>query len=89
MTEWIDVKDRLPDIDTPWVTVFDGHYVRPATFCDGVWESWEGFAFDPRESERLEGVTHWIPFPNAPRGIVQKSSKMACKSFVSGAEGGT
>lgn len=57
MSEWIDVRDRLPE---PYVDVLARHkngYVRVE--CMSLYES---FSFSPVYGE----VTHWSPLPELP-----------------------
>lgn len=75
MSEWIEVKDKLPDnlghFIIFFVPVFKGsftgfysdgnnpHYVKGFWHDDGRWDA---------EENRLEEfeVTHWMPWPNNP-----------------------
>ncbi len=74
MTEWIDVKDRLPEpnIDVlAWVTSIEKtffeageKYAAIERFClwsDGVDPSFRSDRFYPAK------VTHWQPLPEAPK----------------------
>src|ERR1700724_77719 len=68
MTDWISVKRRIPGPkDGTWVIVYNGKVRRMAKYTDGEWEAYEGFHHDPDQSEKIEGVTHWISVPAAPR----------------------
>lgn len=68
MTHWISVKRRVPGPkDGTWVIVYNGKVRRMAKYTDGEWEAYEGFHHDPDQSEKIEGVTHWISVPAAPR----------------------
>lgn len=68
MTEWISVKDRLPDF-------FDEVLVYNSC-CDdsGISIAWRkqgnngGWVWDSRMvyPDDLVGVTHWMPLPNPP-----------------------
>jgi hypothetical protein len=61
MTEWIDVKERLPATYTRCLvhTIYGGD--RP------VVESWYGSRGDGgEEGFWLGGVTHWMPLPDPP-----------------------
>lgn len=57
MSDWISVKDRLPDVDGEYI-VF-----RPPenTFGDIVIRTFRGGEFSG-----LFEVTHWMPLPPAP-----------------------
>ena len=61
MSEWISVKERLPE-DFEWVLAVDkDRCVGEAMFSsrDG---SWDG----PYGEYHLYGVTHWMPMPEPP-----------------------
>ena len=68
MTEWISVKDKLPE-DRDWVLVWHTAYKTPkkAKYKDDFGFSLPIFILDGANSLELEGeVTHWMPLPNAP-----------------------
>ena len=54
MSDWISVKERLPE---PWTQVIgilpDGGFRVTWTYYDGSW--WDS------------GITHWMPLPDPPK----------------------
>ena len=59
--KWIPVSERLPE-DYEDVLVYSGG-VEPG-WCDrGVF-----YEYDKYESDRIDGVTHWMPLPEPPKG---------------------
>ena len=74
MSEWISVKDRLPEFTrteydwycSDWILVWNGRYPRIATY-EKYPEKEPQFMcgvidFEPKN------VTHWMPLPELPRG---------------------
>lgn len=61
MSEWISVKDRLPE-ETREVLVFDS---RNYLIWQARWmgDEWVDPCMDP-----IEKVTHWTPLPEPPEG---------------------
>jgi hypothetical protein len=58
--EWISVDERLPEeYDT--ILCFNGSYVQASVFLDEFIED------DKYEGDPIRGVTHWMPFPQAPK----------------------
>jgi len=59
MSEWISVKDRLPDVTGDY-TVYNPRSVYmtiyTATWFNGEWNNSNGF------------ITHWMPLPAPPKG---------------------
>lgn len=68
MSDWISVKDRLPDLNQR-LLVFEHGEVYPAYF-QGARESWAGHMparFRLYGSEgRFDNATHWMLMPAAP-----------------------
>lgn len=67
MSDWINIKDRMPDQKEPIV------YARPHSRRNGVWSV--GIAYwtvserwnPEHESQRApQGFTHWKPLGDAP-----------------------
>jgi hypothetical protein len=56
MSEWISVKDRLPE-DASNVLIAWADGVSEACFCDDGW---------CRDGRMLLWVTHWMPLPKSP-----------------------
>lgn len=64
MSEWISVKDALPDAGTRNLTArYD--YVTNTQFCDLLW--YDGFWWN-RLFKGDFAVTHWMPLPEPPEG---------------------
>lgn len=65
--EWISVKDRLPNYDTPVIICTDEKFVYAGTIIGGTWfldnDSW------------TENVTHWMPLPEPPNADMRGDSK--------------
>jgi hypothetical protein len=76
MTEWISVKDRLPEGDG-FVLI---HYSKEYTdkdpnwvWCDGTSRTyvavlWEGDWWDCDKLNVICDPTHWMPLPQPPKG---------------------
>lgn len=71
MSEWISVKDRLPeragldDDMTEYVIVCEksstGGYVSVCGYEKDGWSDWDNFGtIDPKR------ITHWMPLPEPP-----------------------
>lgn len=84
MSNWISVNDRLPDEDGEYLVFFNGEpsemcVLNFATVLSNADEAW--FAFEnrnysgwydwdwaEREYYEVDGVTHWQPLPEPPKG---------------------
>jgi len=72
MSEWISVKDRLPEKpDFDWVLVQtkmspENYYGVPhiAELRNGIW--FTDMLDDPMEKTLSINVTHWMPLPEPP-----------------------
>ena len=65
MSEWINVKDRLPEHEDRYL-VINGmqQYIMPFKFNGvglGYWEC--GYRFHSKAND----VTHWMPLPEPPK----------------------
>jgi uncharacterized protein DUF551 len=63
MSEWISVKDRLPEFETSvLVAILDTTTLNYFQIVSRYWKSeiWGGLSRD-------QVVTHWMPLPPAPR----------------------
>ena len=61
MSEWISVKERLPD-DFEWVLAVDKDRCVGEAMFSSMDGSWDG----PYGEYHLYGVTHWMPMPEPP-----------------------
>lgn len=57
MTEWISVKDRLPDEEVN-VLIFNG-YIKKTCLLNGEWLL--------NSKLQQEKTTHWMPLPEPPK----------------------
>ena len=62
MSEWISVKDRLPD-EFEWVLACDKDRCVGEAMFTRIGERWDG----PYGEYQLHGVTHWMPMPEPPK----------------------
>lgn len=62
-SEWISVEDRLPDREGETVLYYDGKEVDA---CNFYFEKFH--TIDLYESDIIDGVTHWMPLPEPPKG---------------------
>jgi len=82
MSEWISVKDRLPELRTSVLCVVENHIgkipivlSREQTTHDGIIEWIATFAFKPPEKYgepffpvvKEKLVTHWMELPELPK----------------------
>lgn len=63
MSEWISVKDRLPEVGRYGVSGYQLLLVNGWCFTGRVWT--DGHWAQPDET-RLKKVTHWMPLPPLP-----------------------
>ena len=81
MSEWISVKDRLPEfIENKFVSenvlgVVDGKIGVYCRFIDEGWYwtkvhniGWEDLRESETEANDEYEVTHWMPLPEPPKG---------------------
>lgn len=66
--EWISVKDRLPEVGKP-VLVYRGRCLGElmnvyVLLDEGRWEDDYGYYGSAED----EGITHWMPLPQPPKG---------------------
>lgn len=73
MSEWISVKDRLPESGVPVLVTFVG-YTDNKLHSDGV-ARWEpdlngyngGWEWTLDFSDATVEITHWMPLPEPPK----------------------
>ena len=69
--KWISVKERLPDKDGTYLVRWENKSVSDAEYESlyGSFGHWLDFWLD-KEAEWVEydGITHWMPLPEAPKG---------------------
>lgn len=71
MSEWISVKERVPEDGVPVLITYLGYYDnRP--YCDAIanirngdWGWYEAAGEDNDEVVRVT-ITHWMPLPSPP-----------------------
>lgn len=71
MSEWISVKERLPESGIPVLVAYLG-YRTGEQRCDGVavvdnngvWGWWDG---GNAEETVIVEITHWMPLPEPPK----------------------
>ncbi len=83
--QWISVKDRLPKRDVNMsefarlnVLAFDGQVVEQVYFNDNIFndldcgniESW----CQRHSNIDIKNITHWMPMPNQPERLSEKTS---------------
>lgn len=68
MSEWISVKERLPeDDDTVWVfSIKSGSWCAFHMGENRVMKKGWYRINDNNYSEEIKGVTHWMPLPEPP-----------------------
>lgn len=75
MSEWISVKDGLPEVANPYLVVVKEKYPHEeecnvyvdvaASHGDYIDDFWDTFN-DWKEGQEVH-VTHWMPLPEAPK----------------------
>lgn len=69
MSEWISVKDRLPDVPKD---DYMSDYVLAYDKNAGIWVAFfcsSGYWCEARECVSFENVTHWMPLPEPPTEV--------------------
>ena len=72
--EWISVEEKLPE---EWANVVGVNSAGAMMLVNHIWKnkiypklgylgSYEEERYDGRMSNRLDGITHWMPIPPAP-----------------------
>ncbi len=62
MSEWVSVKDRMPEPGVPVLVVYSGHVQYVTYQLEAIeWSSTEG-----GETMPLSFVSHWMPLPEPP-----------------------
>ncbi len=61
MSEWISVKDRLPEDDSFVITINEFGYYRFLAFDGECWRT-----DDHKMMGLVVPVTHWMPLPEPP-----------------------
>ncbi len=71
MSEWISVKDRLPDESGRYLVAnFEHDYVAVLHFSmrHGMFNSFDEFS-PMAASDRAIPITHWMPLPEPPEKV--------------------
>lgn len=63
MSEWISVKDRLPEDNGKYLVCVDGDKINPPYVI--TWWFWNG-KFEDFQYFPSRHVTHWMPIPEPP-----------------------
>ena len=66
MTEWISVKDRLPELDAPILAWVSTYYQNRGGFEIAMRWAQDGKWWTLRACELRNSVTHWMPLPEPP-----------------------
>lgn len=68
MSEWISVKDRLPDCKNFWYLIYvDGMSTMAFLDFDENGNSYWLCHNDNDKSDCWDSVTHWMPLPEPPK----------------------
>ncbi len=65
-TEWIKSSERLPEVDTPCLVMYQG-YIQALCF-NSHYQVWDDADGDDYRCD-LDAVSHWMPFPNKPEDL--------------------
>jgi hypothetical protein len=63
MSEWISVKERLPETNELCIVYTEFRALVPALYGNESWIFDEGQGWSEK---RLSYVTHWMPLPKPP-----------------------
>lgn len=64
MAEWIDVKDRLPDVGARVLTLSKYNRISDRELYKFRYGE---FIFRPDGMKPISDITHWMPLPESPR----------------------
>lgn len=64
MSEWISVKDRLPDVSHDEIVCWNGKFSRIGKFLSSL--KYGDSFFSPHD-EYLRWITHWMPLLPPPK----------------------
>lgn len=70
MSEWISVKDRLPECGEKCLAVLNtifGSYVDLFIYTNDILTNEPGFYCIYNLYYRMDKVTHWMPLPEPPK----------------------
>jgi len=63
MSEWISVKDRLPEYDTKFLVYFESGNMSVKWWWAMEWDRW---LYHVEKNVGPDKITHWMPLPNPP-----------------------
>lgn len=67
--EWINVKDRMPDIGTRCLIFEPDGTILICNYCKSIWNNPRnsiGFLDEQDEQPSMCYPTHWMPMPEPP-----------------------
>lgn len=65
MSEWISVKDRMPEKEGKYIVCVAGNVCVLPMIVNGVgYKYWETGKYFKKEMDK---VSHWMPFPEPPK----------------------
>lgn len=69
MTEWINVKDRLPDDKEQYLICNESNFGKiDIAYYQPIGDKFSNYEpFWQARSHRSTGVTHWMPLPEPPK----------------------
>ena len=69
MSEWISVKDRIPDNETEVLIVLDMNTIDIGFYnYNPTWNQWVSFKYS--DDNNQVNVTHWQELPELPKVFV-------------------
>lgn len=67
MSEWISVKDRLPEMDIPVLAFIGTYYQGKGGFDIAIrWSERNGEWWTIKAWDLRDDVTYWMPLPDPP-----------------------
>ena len=67
MSEWISVKDRMPEKEGKYIVCKSGNvYALPMRINGLGHKYWEAGKYFKKETDK---VSHWMPFPESPKEV--------------------
>lgn len=66
-SQWISVKDRLPERSGDVLVCHDEYYIMSVLSYSWRHKAFNAFDSLPTSENRIESVTHWMPLPEPPK----------------------